>query len=375
MANPGGKTNDAGGRKRKSRLVAALLAVFLGFLGVHKFYLRQIKAGLIQLFGFLVLLVAATATGIGWLYHAVFFAAVAFGIAEGVLYTRLTDEEFDRVHVEGRRALPCLERRFTLNSWKDVLVYVLAAMMLFFWANMVFGSASGNEPEAAEEAAVVEEADEEETEEDVSEEDGVLSEAEELAAEKETEDREVAASDEDGSDTGEAGEQGSDDTEEETEAGDGTVSGTSYTRAGTSTVSYTIDNRYLAGDIEIEFVEATEDGVVVTVTTDEDRAFLDIYLISVDGSTYRGSDFYSDTDDYSFGVFLWSDGEQEWGDYYPSITVEEGEVLVLMLSCFDDVEFDEMTIYCDYTVYILNGSGAVTSSFEFEGCTVTLTKD
>lgn len=369
MAEMSGKGSVAGSRKRKSRLVAACLAIFFGFLGVHKFYLRQIKAGLIQLVVFFVAWFAAAATGILWLYHAVFFAAVAFGIAEGVLYTRLTDEEFYRVHVEGRRAWPCLEGTFTLNSWRDVVVYVLAAMLLFSWATTVFGSATEDATEATEESAVAEEeaAEEETTEEDASEEDDALSEAEELAAEKETEGRETAVSDDDGLDADGAEEEASEEAETETEEASEVAS-----------VSYAIDCDDFDGELSIEFVEVTDEGVVFSFTTTVDMGYLDMTLISVEGSTYRQGDVYddaTDSDDYEFGIFTWSDYSDKWICGVPALTLYADETELYMFSWPENVEFETMTIYCSWSEYILNSSGTVTSGpYTFEGYTITFTK-
>ena len=64
----------------RNRLIAFLLCVFLGYLGVHRFYAGKIGTGLIYLFtgGFF---------GIGWLIDACFLLAGAFRDADGLPIT------------------------------------------------------------------------------------------------------------------------------------------------------------------------------------------------------------------------------------------------------------------------------------------------
>lgn len=66
----------------KNKLVAGLLAILLGSLGIHKFYLGYTKPGIIML------LVSLLTCGFG--------AAVMqiIGIVEGIMYLTKTDEEF-----------------------------------------------------------------------------------------------------------------------------------------------------------------------------------------------------------------------------------------------------------------------------------------
>ena len=62
----------------KSRPVAALLALLLGGLGIHKFYLGQ------------------TASGILYLLFCWTFIPALIGFVEGVLFLTMSDEEFAR---------------------------------------------------------------------------------------------------------------------------------------------------------------------------------------------------------------------------------------------------------------------------------------
>ncbi len=76
---------------QKSKLAAGLLGIFLGALGVHKFYLGYNKAGLIML------LVSLLTCGVG----ASVFAVI--GLIEGIIYLTKTDEEFEQIYVQGQK--------------------------------------------------------------------------------------------------------------------------------------------------------------------------------------------------------------------------------------------------------------------------------
>ena len=67
-------------RSDKSRLVAILLAFFVGVLGVHRFYVGKIGTGLLWLFtlGFL---------GVGALIDIIIIAAGSFKDADGLRVT------------------------------------------------------------------------------------------------------------------------------------------------------------------------------------------------------------------------------------------------------------------------------------------------
>lgn len=80
----------------KSRLVAGLLGIFLGALGIHKFYLGYKNEGAVML---LVALVGGVLTlGLAtWAVHVV-------GLIEGIVYLTKSDEEFASIYVLGRKA-------------------------------------------------------------------------------------------------------------------------------------------------------------------------------------------------------------------------------------------------------------------------------
>jgi TM2 domain-containing membrane protein YozV len=76
--------NPQGDRGENKRVLAGILAIVLGALGIHKFYLGYTKEGIIQLIlGFMF--------GIGGL----------IGIIEGILYLLKTDEEFYQTYQIG----------------------------------------------------------------------------------------------------------------------------------------------------------------------------------------------------------------------------------------------------------------------------------
>ena len=82
--------------QQKSKVVAGLLAVFLGWVGIHKFYLGYYRPG------FVLLLVGAIGWGTGTVILGL--PAVAVGIVEGVIYLTKSDEEFERIYVHERKS-------------------------------------------------------------------------------------------------------------------------------------------------------------------------------------------------------------------------------------------------------------------------------
>jgi TM2 domain-containing membrane protein YozV len=80
-----------GGAAEKNKLVAGVLGILLGGLGVHKFYLGYTKEGLIMLAGNLLWIV-----GMGWVPNVV-------GLVEGVMYLFKSDQEFYDTYVVGSK--------------------------------------------------------------------------------------------------------------------------------------------------------------------------------------------------------------------------------------------------------------------------------
>ena len=83
----------SGGEKNK--VAAGILAILLGALGIHKFYLGITQAGLIML---LVTLVGSFAFGLGPVVMGV------VGLIEGIIYLTKSDADFQRDYVVGKKA-------------------------------------------------------------------------------------------------------------------------------------------------------------------------------------------------------------------------------------------------------------------------------
>ncbi|MCX7591466.1 MAG: TM2 domain-containing protein, partial [Kiritimatiellae bacterium] len=77
------------GAGEKSKIAAGLLAIFLGSLGIHKFYLGYTKEGLIML------LISVLTCGIGAGIMSI------IGLIEGIIYLTKSDAEFVQTYVQG----------------------------------------------------------------------------------------------------------------------------------------------------------------------------------------------------------------------------------------------------------------------------------
>lgn len=73
------------------KIVAGILGILLGALGIHKFYLGYTKEGVIML------LVSVLTLGLlSWIMWVI-------GLIEGILYLTKPDEEFVATYVTGRK--------------------------------------------------------------------------------------------------------------------------------------------------------------------------------------------------------------------------------------------------------------------------------
>ena len=83
----------------KSKVVAGVLGILLGGLGIHKFYLGLTGPGLVMLGGFILGFIAAfVVIGIFLL-----FALGIIGLIEGIIYLTKSDEEFEELYVRQRK--------------------------------------------------------------------------------------------------------------------------------------------------------------------------------------------------------------------------------------------------------------------------------
>lgn len=73
------------------KLIAGLLGIFLGGLGIHKFYLGYTKEAVIML------CVSLLTCGIGSPVMGV------IGLIEGIMYLTKSDEDFQAIYVDGHK--------------------------------------------------------------------------------------------------------------------------------------------------------------------------------------------------------------------------------------------------------------------------------
>lgn len=74
--------------RSEKKVAAGILAILLGGLAIHKFYLGYTKTGIIQLI--LSLVTCGTVGGL-------------IGLIEGIIYLTKSDEEFDRTYVQNQK--------------------------------------------------------------------------------------------------------------------------------------------------------------------------------------------------------------------------------------------------------------------------------
>ena len=84
----------------KSKVVAGILAILLGGLGIHKFYLGYIVPGIILL----VASIISAVTAIILIGLVGLFVIGTICLIEGILYLTKSDEEFHETYVVNRKA-------------------------------------------------------------------------------------------------------------------------------------------------------------------------------------------------------------------------------------------------------------------------------
>ena len=88
------QTTSPSGSGTKSKMAAGLLGIFLGALGIHKFYLGYTKEAVIML---VVCLVGSILLGLGAAAMGV------IGLIEGIMYLTKSDAEFEEIYVKGHK--------------------------------------------------------------------------------------------------------------------------------------------------------------------------------------------------------------------------------------------------------------------------------
>jgi TM2 domain-containing membrane protein YozV len=81
------------GAGAKNKIVAGVLGILLGWLGIHKFYLGYTKQGLIMLF----------VSIFGSLIKVGPFIMGIIGLIEGILYLVKSDEDFYATYVQSKK--------------------------------------------------------------------------------------------------------------------------------------------------------------------------------------------------------------------------------------------------------------------------------
>ena len=121
------KTTSEGGEIREcNRLVAGLLAIFLGCFGIHRFYMGHTQMGILYIVGGVV------TCGVG------FGVTAVIGIVEGIVYLSMTQDQFEQKYILNQpKALTPKEaigKVITVPPAKRVLLLVIAfvVLMAFF---------------------------------------------------------------------------------------------------------------------------------------------------------------------------------------------------------------------------------------------------
>ena len=77
----------------KSKIIACLLALFLGSIGVHKFYLGYNTQGIIML-------LCGT---VGWILFLPPIVMAIIALIEAIMYISKSDEEFQEIYVDNEK--------------------------------------------------------------------------------------------------------------------------------------------------------------------------------------------------------------------------------------------------------------------------------
>lgn len=83
----------------KSKVAAGLLGIFLGSLGIHKFYLGYTKEAVIML----VVTLVGMPLCLVFVGYAMIWAVGIIGFIEGIIYLTKSDEEFEDLYIQGHK--------------------------------------------------------------------------------------------------------------------------------------------------------------------------------------------------------------------------------------------------------------------------------
>lgn len=72
----------------QKKLVAGILGILLGGLGIHRFYLGDTTGGILR-----IVISVFTCGTIGWI----------IGLIEGIIYLTKSDDEFQKVYIEDKK--------------------------------------------------------------------------------------------------------------------------------------------------------------------------------------------------------------------------------------------------------------------------------
>ncbi len=87
----------------KERSTAAVLAFLLGWCGAHKFYMGYVSSGIVYLLTFLFSLFMIFSLFFSIIGVFTIYIPFVFSLVDGILYLTKTDEEFQKLYVEGHR--------------------------------------------------------------------------------------------------------------------------------------------------------------------------------------------------------------------------------------------------------------------------------
>lgn len=88
--------------RSEKKIPAALLAILIGYFGIHKFYMGYNTEGIILLASTIILLplFVLFTCGIG---AAAYPIVVIIPLIEGIIYLTMSDEQFDQTYIKNRK--------------------------------------------------------------------------------------------------------------------------------------------------------------------------------------------------------------------------------------------------------------------------------